>query len=315
MPNPSITWVLERDVFASGDAIRPAASAAGHRVINWSDEWWSDSVRPRLTGAVLFHGSLGNADRIPRELPWKPGAYCQTTNFHCSAWYPAATEWLLHDRSEIHPASRFIADPDTILDRLGGSCGFTERRDHPIDQGRKQVLQHLDDVPWADLEHAYGSAADVPDLLRNLLDPDPKVRSEVLSTLYSNVFHQGTRYPATPYVIPFLIEICANPAVPDRGDLLRFWGSLIAGYFSVQERPCWGDGERIYWCGEIQQAEADEPYSAALPRSLTCPLTSSERRCRRFAIGSTRLVPSTRCRWSARSFPPPSPGGTSRSPN
>jgi len=108
MPGPSITWVLERDVFASGDTIRPAASAAGHRVIDWSDEWWSDSVRPRLTGAVLFHGSLGNADRIPRELPWKPGAYCQTTNFHCSAWYPAATEWLLHDRWEIHPASRFI---------------------------------------------------------------------------------------------------------------------------------------------------------------------------------------------------------------
>ena len=41
------------------------------------------------------------------------------------------------------------------------------------------MLKGLDDIPWAELEHAYGSAADVPDLLRKLLDPDPKVRNEV----------------------------------------------------------------------------------------------------------------------------------------
>src|SRR5262245_57183127 len=116
MPDAPMTWVLERDVFANGDAIRPAALAAGHRVIDWSDQWWSEPVRPRLTGAVVFHGSLGNADRISRELPWKPGAYCHTANFHCSAWYATAREWLLHERWEIHPASRFIADADAILD-------------------------------------------------------------------------------------------------------------------------------------------------------------------------------------------------------
>jgi hypothetical protein len=126
------------------------------------------------------------------------------------------------------------------------------------------MLQGLDEIPWADLEHAYGSAADVPDLLRELLDPDPRVRRDVMETLYSNVFHQGTRFPATPHVIPFLIEMCASPLVPERGHLLGYWGSLITGYFSVQERPCWGDGERIYLCGEVQEIEEDDPYSAAL---------------------------------------------------
>lgn len=126
------------------------------------------------------------------------------------------------------------------------------------------MLHGLDDVPWADLEHAYGSAADVPDLLRKLLDRNPKVRSKVLWALYGNVFHQGTRYPATPYVIPFLIEMCASPAVRNRGDLLSFWGSLITGYFSIQERPCWGDGQRIYWGGEVQKTEKDDPYTEAL---------------------------------------------------
>ncbi len=135
-------------------------------------------------------------------------------------------------------------------------------------QRNTDVLQDLDAVPWADLDHAYGPAADVPDLLRKLLDPDPKVRAEVLSTLYGNVFHQGTRYPATAHVIPFLIEMCASPAVPNRGDLLRFWGSLITGYFSVQERPCWGDGERIHDYGQVINPEPDDSYWGDYPATL-----------------------------------------------
>lgn len=119
------------------------------------------------------------------------------------------------------------------------------------------MLDGLDDVPWAELEHAYGAAEDVPGLLRQILVDDPKVRERVMFTLYGNVFHQGSRYPATPYVIPFLIEMCADPSVPGRGDLLRFWGSLITGYFSIQERPCWGDGERIH-CEEEEDEEGEE---------------------------------------------------------
>jgi hypothetical protein len=126
------------------------------------------------------------------------------------------------------------------------------------------VLDNLDSIPWANLEHAYGSAADVPALLRELLIPDPKVRGNALSALYSNVFHQGTRYPATAYVIPFLIEMCASVEVPDRYDLLRFWGSLIAGYFSVRARPCWGDGEQIHLYGEVREIKDDDGSAAAL---------------------------------------------------
>ena len=126
------------------------------------------------------------------------------------------------------------------------------------------MLEGLDRVPWAKLEHAYGKAADVPDLLRKLLDPNPAVRSDTISTLYGNVFHQGTRYPATPYVVPFLIELCASPETPARGDLLDYWKSLITGYFSVQERPLWGDGEKIHWGDQIQEVSGDDPYSEAL---------------------------------------------------
>jgi hypothetical protein len=126
------------------------------------------------------------------------------------------------------------------------------------------MLEGLDQVPWADIEHAYGPATDVPEQLRRLLILDAKVRSETLRELYGNVFHQGTRFPAAPFVVPFLIEMCASPSVFNRCDLLRYWGDLIVGYFNIQERPCWGDGERIYWCGEVQEVEAGDSIAQAL---------------------------------------------------
>jgi hypothetical protein len=119
-------------------------------------------------------------------------------------------------------------------------------------------------VPWSTLEHAYGTAEDVPNLLGKLLQSDEKVREDAWYHLYGNVFHQGTRYPATPYVIPFLIEMCASPEILKRGDILSFWGSLITGYFSIQERPCWGDGDKIHWYGQVQVVDNDDPYARAL---------------------------------------------------
>jgi tetratricopeptide (TPR) repeat protein len=126
------------------------------------------------------------------------------------------------------------------------------------------MLERLESVPWAELEHAYGSAEDVPELLHQLLDPDPTVRSKTLRTLYGNVFHQGTRFPAAPYVVPFLIELCASRATPARGDLLDYWKSLITGYFTVRERPIWGDGTNVYWGDDVQRTDGDDPYSQAL---------------------------------------------------
>ncbi len=83
-------------------------------------------------------------------------------------------------------------------------------------------------------------------------------------TLYGNVFHQGTRFPATPFVIPFVIELCGNPEISNRLELLSFWGNLITGYFNVRERPVWSDGEFVYGFGETQKLDLTDPYSVAL---------------------------------------------------
>jgi ATP-grasp domain, R2K clade family 3 len=154
MTGPAITWVLERDVFAGGDTIRTAASAAGHRVIDWSDEWWSNSRLPQLTGEAVFHGSLGNADRVRRELPWRPGSYCQTADFYCSAWYPAARRWLLHEHWEIHPASKFIANSDAILDHFGTVDSVFVRPDSPLKPFSGRVV-HRGQISFAALDFGF----------------------------------------------------------------------------------------------------------------------------------------------------------------
>ncbi len=91
-----ITWVLERDVFGDHhDGLAAAVSLASGRVVVWHDQWWADGRWPRLEGSVIFHGSLGNADRIGRELPWTPGAFCSTERCACSSWWPQVAADLL----------------------------------------------------------------------------------------------------------------------------------------------------------------------------------------------------------------------------
>ncbi|QDT17702.1 hypothetical protein [Alienimonas californiensis] len=68
-------------------------------------------------------------------------------------------------------------------------------------------LAGLEEVPWADLTHAYGSASDVPDLLRTLVSGPEEAAERAIHDLFGNVWHQGTVYPATPHAVPFLLRL------------------------------------------------------------------------------------------------------------
>lgn len=92
------------------------------------------------------------------------------------------------------------------------------------------MLDRIDDIDWRRLSHAYGSAADVPDQIRALRSPDRQVREAALDRLYGNIFHQGSRYEASAYAVPFLLELLADPATPDRDALLHLLTSLAIGY-------------------------------------------------------------------------------------
>ncbi|TDC40578.1 hypothetical protein E1211_00215 [Micromonospora sp. 15K316] len=92
------------------------------------------------------------------------------------------------------------------------------------------MLDGLDDIGWRRLGHAYGAADDVPDLIRALRSADPAARDDALGTLYTTVFHQGSRYEASAYAVPFLLELLSDPATPDRPAILALVTSLAIGY-------------------------------------------------------------------------------------
>jgi hypothetical protein len=97
-------------------------------------------------------------------------------------------------------------------------------------KGTNLMLETLDTIDWTNLEHAYGRASDVPETLRMLASPDPKIREKGYYTVYGNIFHQGTRYEATAYAVPFLYEMLREPNTPERGQLVSLLVSLAMGY-------------------------------------------------------------------------------------
>ena len=92
------------------------------------------------------------------------------------------------------------------------------------------MLEGLDKIDWKSLEHAYGEASDVPDLIRSLASKDEEKRHDALWELYGNIFHQGTRYEATAYAIPFIFELIRDSNVLDKANLIKFTVDLALGY-------------------------------------------------------------------------------------
>ncbi|MFI5929577.1 hypothetical protein ACIA3K_26885 [Micromonospora sp. NPDC051543] len=92
------------------------------------------------------------------------------------------------------------------------------------------MLDGLDDIDWARLGHAYGAADDVPGQLRALLSPDASIRDKALGELYGNVFHQGNRFEASAYAVPFLLEMLTGPGTPDPASVLGLLSALAVGF-------------------------------------------------------------------------------------
>lgn len=88
------------------------------------------------------------------------------------------------------------------------------------------MFDGLHDIDWASMKHAYGSAEEVPALLRALRSPDAEERHEALNRFYSAVHHQGSVYPPTAASLPFLFELATDDATPDRAAVVALLVSI-----------------------------------------------------------------------------------------
>jgi hypothetical protein len=85
-------------------------------------------------------------------------------------------------------------------------------------------------VDWAAVSHAYGPATDVPGLLVALRSPHAPERAAALDGLYNKLRHQGTLYSAAAVTAPFLLELAADPELPERHKVVVLVAHLAVGY-------------------------------------------------------------------------------------
>ncbi|MDH5507636.1 MAG: hypothetical protein OEZ02_10480 [Anaerolineae bacterium] len=88
----------------------------------------------------------------------------------------------------------------------------------------------LKSVKWSKLKHAYGSASNVPKTILELTSPDSAVRENAIWRLYGNIFHQGTRYEAAMFAIPFLGMLLEEEKVLDKHEIIYLLVNLAIGY-------------------------------------------------------------------------------------
>ncbi|MGS0897147.1 hypothetical protein ACVBGC_32120 [Burkholderia stagnalis] len=123
----------------------------------------------------------------------------------------------------------------------------------------------LDSPRWAQLTHAYGSAADIPALLAQLEGvPASANHSEPWFTLWSALAHQGDVYDASFAAVPYVVRALAS--APERAD---------HSYFQF---PAWVEICRAKTMTRIP-ADLAPAYSSSLARLPSLVAAASGRAC------------------------------------
>jgi hypothetical protein len=117
----------------------------------------------------------------------------------------------------------------------------------------------LDDPEWSHLSHAYGSAADIPNLLVQLTSstaPKAGYKSEPWFSLWSSLCHQGDVYSASYAAVPHIVDIACNTQ-----------GTID---FSFYQLPTAVEVARQNGNGPVIPVDLREPYFQAISRLMEC---------------------------------------------
>ena len=151
-------------------------------------------------------------------------------------------------------------------------------------------LAGIDDEPWAETTGCFDDHVEAfPRLLCGLVSSEPLVRAYCLGAIESEIEHQGSIYPATARVLPWLAKLLSHEGV-DRA-------RLLATIHTAAQSATAHDGE-------VHDLEADDPDRVAIegtrqatatawPHVLAClPLATVEER--RTILVLARVIPAAR---------------------
>ncbi|MFJ5837540.1 hypothetical protein ACIQGO_12355 [Streptomyces shenzhenensis] len=121
------------------------------------------------------------------------------------------------------------------------------------------LLAGLDEVNWANLNHAYGTADDVPGQLRALCGEDEQAQQNAFTSLFNHLAHQGIRCQASPYAVPFLARIALGGPGAAREHALQLLTGLAVNWDEENEII---DGVDIAaWRAEAAENSSDKLLS------------------------------------------------------
>jgi hypothetical protein len=103
-------------------------------------------------------------------------------------------------------------------------------------KAKNNMLKNVEKVDWINVHGAYGTAQKFPQWLNDLASSDERIRQDARANLNEYCFHQQSIYEATPYVVPFLIELLEIEAVADKDALLNM---LAAFYGAARMDETW----------------------------------------------------------------------------
>ena len=116
----------------------------------------------------------------------------------------------------------------------------------------------LTDASWATLTHAYGPAADIPDLLERAREDDSAghLRTSPWFDLWSALCHQGDVYSASYAALPHLVDIAHSR----RGTRALFDPLFLSGCIELA---------RLEGRGPMLDEALDGWYISAVQKALT----------------------------------------------
>ena len=80
----------------------------------------------------------------------------------------------------------------------------------------QELFASIDEIPWSVLNHNYSTAEDIPQLLRDLASAHGDRTHAAFDELFEMVWHPESLSEATPYTVPFVVEIIEKTVSPLR---------------------------------------------------------------------------------------------------
>ncbi len=133
-------WVIENDAFANGDILLGSLERLQKEHVVWHDEFWITREYEAFPKNSIFHGSLGNAARLKREMDWQPGSLCDEEEFSFSSIYKKYRDFLLNRDPVFTTISEVLGSPH-IMDALSNGAGkIFARPNSPLKEFSGRVI-------------------------------------------------------------------------------------------------------------------------------------------------------------------------------